>query len=68
MKYHDLKRQICHMWSYLGIVEGALPTLPGRVEEVSSLLYLGREEKKWVELPTLPTPDWSIRSYNLIRL
>jgi hypothetical protein len=26
-------------WAYLGIVEGALPTLPGRVEEVSSLLY-----------------------------
>ena len=25
------------MEAYLGIVEGALPTLPGRVEEVSTL-------------------------------
>ncbi|KAH6871699.1 hypothetical protein B0T10DRAFT_533442 [Thelonectria olida] len=30
--------------AYLGIVEGALPTLPGRVEEVSTLLYRCRVE------------------------
>jgi hypothetical protein len=35
---------VCALEPYLGIVEGALPTLPGRVEEVSPLLYTGRVE------------------------
>jgi hypothetical protein len=41
----DVVDGLVYLKPYLGIVEGALPTLPGRVEEVSTLLYLGRVEQ-----------------------